>query len=75
MKSLIFRCPRTGLTFHSGIQMDQRTFYTIQPVKLRLSCSCCARTHQFSIEDAKLTDEANVFSGVGSLMQQVLAVY
>ena len=75
MQSLTFRCPRTGLTFHSGIQMDRRTFVSIQPVKLSLSCSCCARTQQFSIEDAQLADVAHAFSGAKSLMQEVLVVY
>jgi hypothetical protein len=55
--------------------MDRRTFASIQPVKLSLSCSCRARTDQFSIKDAQLADEAHAFSGAGSLMQQVLAVY
>jgi hypothetical protein len=55
--------------------MDRRTFFSIQPVKLALSCSCCARTHQFSIEDAQLADETHASSGAGSFMQQVLAVY
>jgi hypothetical protein len=75
MQSLTFRCPRTGLRFHSGIQMDRRTLATIQPVKLTLSCRCCAQTHQFPINDAQLADAEYGYRDAVPLTQQVLSDY
>jgi hypothetical protein len=56
MPTLLFECPRTRRAIDAGIYTDSGTLAAVRPVKLRLYCSHCRRTHDLPIRGARLSE-------------------
>jgi hypothetical protein len=60
MAPLVIRCPRTGKSLYTGIDMDARSFQdpTNQLTNMTVGpCPQCGQNHTWSKEDAYLGEE------------------
>jgi hypothetical protein len=60
MQALKFNCPQTGRMIDTGICTDQGTLASVRPLKLRLACPHCDKTHAFPIASAQLSHAAQM---------------
>jgi len=51
---LVFRCPATGQSIESGIEMDSQTFRRIGQLSVHLRCPACRLPHQLEVADGGL---------------------
>lgn len=58
--SLIFRCPKTGREFDSGINMDRQTFIMTALSSVVVFCRCCEQLYQWNVGDGTIVPFADV---------------
>lgn len=53
MNAVVFKCPRTGRSIHSGVETDDATLRGLGWVVLDLRCVHCKDTHRLPISTAR----------------------
>jgi hypothetical protein len=51
---IVFRCPVTGHSFESGIEMDLLTFQRIRHLSVHVRCPACAHRRELTVADGHL---------------------
>lgn len=68
MGTIILRCPKTGLEYASGIEIDDASFLRLPDIKMKSRCPHCGADHIWSLRDARVAGEK--LAGVSGLARQ-----
>jgi predicted RNA-binding Zn-ribbon protein involved in translation (DUF1610 family) len=56
MGVLIFRCPKTGRDFSTGIYLEEDSFQRLPDTVTKARCPHCGQTHSWWTHDARLSN-------------------
>jgi hypothetical protein len=58
MAVVMIKCPDTGRSVSTGIEIERIIFIRLPDVEARMSCSACGREHRWSKHAARLAERA-----------------
>ena len=59
MGILMLKCPKTGLEFSTGIQIERESFGRLPNTVTKAACPNCGEVHGWWTKEARLADNAD----------------